>query len=194
MNYSSHLKVKEIFHTRLELVLNSFAGYIDGIYLSNTPNYLFESYGNVDYFADIVQTIKKLDYDLKIAVDVWDTEWSINALTGFMTDSTGLYIHPIDMVMVFRSNYEDWYQDCSALEEGAFCSNQMLNINMVDELENAVAKRLIKPEQLVTWILNANLDQYEKMFRNAHQSLSSKGIQMNLKCMVDMRYFLANQR
>ena len=164
------LKVKDIVQVRLERIMETFGYFVDGVYFSNTPNNLFSRYGNVDYFADIMLAAKQLRLDFKVAVDVWDTEWPINILTGTMTDSFGRYIDPVDWVVVFRSNYGDWYQDCSIFHEGPFCPNQMLQVNMVNDLQNAIAQGRIQSSQLVAWIFDADSDQYEKMFRKAHQS------------------------
>ena len=163
-------KVKDIVQVRLQRVMEIFGAYVDGVYYSNTPNNLFSRYGNVDYFAGVVNAAKELRYDFKIAVDGWDTEWPISILTGTMVDSLGRYIDPVDWVIVYRSDYGDWYQDCSVFAEGPFCPNQVLQVNMVDDLQNAVAKGLIRADQLVAWIFDADPEQYEKMFRKAHES------------------------
>ena len=163
-------KVKDIVQARIQRVMESFGAYVDGIYYSNTPNDLFSEYGNIDYFADIVRVAKEQRRAFRIGVDVWDTDWSVKILSGEMADSVGVQIPKVDWAIVFRSNYDDWYQDCSVFAEGPFCPNHLMEANSVRDIENAIAEGKIASEQLVAWIFNANPDDFEKMFRKAHDS------------------------
>ena len=90
-------------------------------------------------------------------------------LSGIKTDNFGIILPRLDFGVIFRSTFDNWFENCDQhFGEGPFCSQKSLDSNLPNQLLNEIAKGNIQSSQLIGVIYEAEVENYEKIFRLSH--------------------------